>query len=61
MSDPCGSCEVLYINGVRTHEIGCPEAWREHSRECNWCGSEFKPETKHQDCCSPDCAEAYHG
>lgn len=53
-------CEILYINGVKTHEIGCPEAWRDYSRECKWCGAEFKPEEKHQDCCCDDCAEAYH-
>jgi len=22
---PCPSCEILYINGVRCHETGCPE------------------------------------
>lgn len=22
---PCPQCEILYINGVRCHEIGCPE------------------------------------
>jgi len=22
---PCPSCQIMYINGVRCHEIGCPE------------------------------------
>ena len=57
----CDQCEVLYINGIKTHEIGCPEAWKDYTRECKWCGSEFTPEEKYQDCCCEDCAEAYYG
>ena len=57
----CASCEVLSINGVLCHETGCPEAWKSYTRECTWCGQEFTPEEKHQDCCSDDCSEAYHG
>lgn len=25
----CDSCEVLTINGVYCHELGCPEAWKD--------------------------------
>ena len=57
----CHSCNLLRINGLVTHEIGCPEAWKDYTRECAWCGQEFKPETEHQDCCCDDCAESYHG
>lgn len=54
-------CEKLRINGVVTHEIGCPEAWRDEIRECKECGTEFKPEQRHQECCSHSCTVAYHG
>lgn len=55
----CQSCEVLYINGVKTHEIGCPEAWKDYKRECAWCGQKFLPEDRRQECCSDECAESY--
>lgn len=54
-------CEKLVINGVLTHEEGCPEAWRDYDRECKWCGQKFRPQSRFQDCCSDECAEAYHG
>jgi hypothetical protein len=57
----CKSCEVLVINGLRCHETGCPDAWRDYERECRWCGQPFQPENRWQVCCSEDCAEAYHG
>lgn len=56
----CRSCEMLNINGIPTHETGCPDAWKTYTRKCAWCGETFKPEEKHQDCCSEDCAQAYH-
>jgi hypothetical protein len=40
----CNSCEVLYINGVKTHEPGCPDSWHDYSRICLWCGLEFLPD-----------------
>ena len=55
----CNSCEIMYINGIRCHERGCPDAWKDKKRICKWCGCEFKPETKHQTACSEECAEAY--
>ncbi len=55
----CDSCEVLVINGIRCHELGCPEAWRDKTRDCAWCGREFKPVERHQLCCSDECAELY--
>jgi len=57
----CQSCEVVRINGVLCHEIGCPDAWQDYLVECAWCGSDFLPAFKGQDCCSADCAECYHG
>jgi hypothetical protein len=57
----CQSCEVLNINGLNCHETGCPDAWRDETRECKWCGATFKPEERHQTCCEESCAEAYYG
>lgn len=56
----CSSCEVLRINGMVCHETGCPEAWKDYTINCKWCGEEFKPEEKYQDCCSHTCTVAYH-
>ncbi len=56
----CKSCQALMINGIYCHEIGCPDAWKDYKRECRWCGKEFQPEEKFQDCCSADCAECYY-
>lgn len=52
-------CEKLRINGVLTHEIGCPEAWRDYSLECKWCGQRFNPESRDQRFCDESCAESY--
>lgn len=57
----CRSCQLLRINGVVTHEHGCQDAWRYYMRECNWCGQDFTPEYKAQDCCDDNCSAAYHG
>ena len=56
----CNSCNVLYINGVKCHEHGCPDAWMDHTRECKWCGREFSPYSKDQVCCDENCNEAYY-
>jgi hypothetical protein len=57
----CDACQVLMINGRRCHETGCLEAWRDHKRECKWCGSEFVPEDRHQQFDDESCAESYNG
>ena len=56
----CDQCEALMINGVHCHETGCPDAWKDYTKECKWCGIDFKPDENWQDCCSRDCAETYH-
>lgn len=56
----CNQCEALMINGVYCHEIGCPESWKDYKRECKWCGQDFKPKEKYQNCCSQDCSKSYH-
>ena len=56
----CTQCQELMINGVRCHETGCPEAWRDEDRECKWCGSPFRPQFKHQEFDDVDCGESYY-
>lgn len=55
----CQSCQVLFINGLRCHESGCPDAWRDYTRECKECGTDFEPETRYQTVCSEECFEMY--
>lgn len=55
----CDSCEVLVINGVICHECGCPDAWKDYTRKCRWCGSEFQPESRDQAFCDEECATSY--
>lgn len=56
----CEQCEVVSINGVNCHELGCPDSWKDYKVSCDWCGSEFMPEVKDQVLCDSDCAEAYY-
>ena len=56
----CNSCEAVMINRVLCHEIGCPDRWRDCSKECKWCEQVFKPEEKYQEFCSTDCAGDYN-
>jgi len=55
----CKGCMVLCINGTRAHELGCPYAWLDEARECDWCGAKFVPETGVQRFCSDECMEEY--
>jgi len=56
----CHSCEIMNINGIRTHERGCPDEWMDEKRECKWCGTEFKPEERNQEFCCDSCEEDYN-
>lgn len=56
----CDSCEIMNVNGVRTHELGCPESYKDEKRKCKWCGSKFTPEESHQKFCCDGCAEDYN-
>jgi hypothetical protein len=56
----CDSCQVLVINNVICHETGCPNAWKDETRECKWCGRRFKPENSNQQCCDSNCADSYN-
>jgi hypothetical protein len=57
----CSSCQVMVINGVRCHEYGCREAWRDEIRDCKWCGSEFEPQEWWTQFCDGACHAAYDG
>ncbi len=50
----CDGCSPARINGTLCHETGCPDAWRDAARECDWCGIDFAPEDRHAKNC-PDC------
>lgn len=56
----CQSCEALTINGILCHERGCPDAWKDYKRNCDWCGGEFTPEERHQRFCDDSCYRAYN-
>ena len=51
----CDGCSPAVINGVLCHEQGCPDAWRDESQECAWCGQTFHPEERIQSYCEADC------
>lgn len=54
----CDACHVMYVNGIKCHEAGCPEAWRDYDRECFECGHSFRPTDRHQALCE-GCTEDY--
>ena len=47
----CDQCQMVAINGVATHETGCPNT----PRECDECGSAFAGPRYQRTC--PDCLE----
>ena len=55
----CPSCSLIRINGIVCHEVLCPDAWRDHKRECKWCSTDFVPEERHQSTCSEECYQSY--
>lgn len=57
----CQSCNSATINGVFCHEKGCPEAWKDEKRSCQWCGILFAPDENNQVTCSHSCFIAYWG
>jgi hypothetical protein len=56
----CDGCDVLYINGHKSHEIGCPYAWKDYQAECQNCGSAFYPEFDGQKFCNNHCYADYY-
>ena len=57
----CDQCQIVYINGMRCHEIGCPEAWKDYIIDCPECGTSFVPEEKEQTFCCEDCWRSHSG
>lgn len=57
----CDSCVATMIQGVYCHEQGCPEAWRDQTYECKFCGEAFKSKNQHTILCCDECVEAYYG
>lgn len=57
----CDSCAQVRINGILCHEAGCPDAWKDEQRFCDFCDSMFKPETKGQQFCCDSCADSFSG
>ncbi len=55
--EPCSSCQVLAINGIRCHETGCPDAWRDDDVDCMECERTFQRKYRNQDVC----IECMHG
>lgn len=43
----CSCCEALVINGMATHETGCPNA----RRECDGCGDLIANNRRYCDSC----------
>ena len=56
----CDSCQILVINDVVCHEIGCPNSWKGTTDECKWCGRDFKLRRADQKFCSRSCERSYH-
>lgn len=57
----CKSCQAVRINGVLCHEKNCPDAWQDYTKECKFCGTEFKPEERNQEFCCEECYCNYWG
>jgi len=57
----CNSCEVTYVDGVKCHEHGCPDAWKDNEKECRWCGALFTSIAENRTCCSEECRKSYFG
>jgi hypothetical protein len=50
----CDSCQMVAVNGVATHEHGCPDAWRGVAIDCRECGCDFIPQFRLEKTC-PSC------
>ena len=57
----CESCQMTAIQGIACHEHGCPQAWRDETKGCKWCGTKFQPTQRGQEFCQDSCGEDYHG
>lgn len=46
----CDRCQMMLLNGVPCHELGCPAVWLE-AKDCVECGRAFEPAHRHQRFC----------
>lgn len=51
MATPCNSCLSAVINGVRAHEHGCPDSWKDVTFACRECEEHFIREDRNQTTC----------
>ena len=56
----CDSCDAVFINGLKCHEHGCPDAWKDYKIKCPNCDKMFKPKEKDQKCCTKRCYKSYY-
>jgi len=65
MAQGCDQCQVLRINGIPTHEQGCPNSHIDPStgkgylEKCPWCDRNFRAKYKGQDKCYRPGCESY--
>ncbi len=60
----CVGCNPAMVNGRLCHEQGCPDAWKDHIRECKECGAKFPPDLRigsNNGFCSSHCYNMYWG
>ena len=55
--DGCDGCTPSMANGRATHELGCPDAWRDRQHECRECGGKYWATDARQSICDA-CADA---
>ena len=61
----CDNCQVLVVNNIPTHELGCPDIWidpitqQPSAIECEFCGGSFIPQNRWQTFCSQSCRDSY--
>lgn len=53
----CDGCTPCMVNGILTHESGCPESWRDYPAECRGCGCAFFRESSDERYCCVECSE----
>lgn len=46
----CAQCQLVRINGLLCHEIGCPAAYKDYVYTCP-CGTDFRPKYSRQRWC----------
>lgn len=55
VANGCDGCNPSVINGTLCHESGCPDSWRDYTRDCLECGNEFYPNSRCHSRVCDDC------